>query len=45
MAQIFHRSFNVVAKVTIFVTNMGNVGEIVKLRPKYFSPPYQPYPG
>lgn len=29
-----------VVKVTIFLTDMGNFGEIVELRRKYFSPPY-----
>ena len=29
-----------VAKVTIFVTDMGNFGEVVELRRKYFSAPY-----
>ena len=29
-----------VVKVTIFVTDMGNFGEVVALRRKYFSAPY-----
>lgn len=29
-----------VVKVTIFVTDMGNFGEVVALRRKYFSEPY-----
>jgi reactive intermediate/imine deaminase len=29
-----------VAKVTIFVTDMGNFNEVVELRRKYFSEPY-----
>ena len=29
-----------VAKVTIFVTDMGNFAEVVELRRRYFSPPY-----
>ena len=31
---------NNVAKVTIFLTDMSNFGEIVELRRKYFSSPY-----
>ena len=31
---------NNVAKVTIFLTDMSNFGELVKLRRKYFSEPY-----
>ncbi len=31
---------NNVAKVTIFLTDMSNFGEIVELRRKYFSEPY-----
>ena len=33
-------SLKTVAKVTIFVTDMGNFEEVVALRRKYFSPPY-----
>jgi 2-iminobutanoate/2-iminopropanoate deaminase len=33
-------NLNNVAKVTIFLTDMSNFGEIVKLRRKYFSEPY-----
>jgi reactive intermediate/imine deaminase len=29
-----------VAKVTIFLTDMGNFGKIVRLRERYFTPPY-----
>ncbi len=32
--------FKNVAKVTIFVTDMGNFKEVVELRRKYFSEPY-----
>lgn len=32
--------FKSVAKVTIFVTDMGNFKEVVELRRKYFSEPY-----
>jgi len=33
-------NLNNVAKVTIFLTDMSNFGEIVELRRKYFSEPY-----
>ncbi len=33
-------NLNNVAKVTIFLTDMGNFSEIVELRRKYFSEPY-----
>lgn len=33
-------SLRTVAKVTIFVTDMSNFGEVVELRRKYFAAPY-----
>jgi 2-iminobutanoate/2-iminopropanoate deaminase len=33
-------SLSRVVKVTIYVTDMGNFGEVVELRRKYFQPPY-----
>ena len=33
-------NLNNIAKVTIFLTDMSNFGEIVELRRKYFSEPY-----
>lgn len=33
-------SLRTVAKVTIFVTDMSNFGEVVELRRKYFAEPY-----